>query len=196
MEKDDTINFDDLLNKAVTIIGTKKQIVNFALPHNTNYRKNELVDKSTSKARVESLSDTKFLFPELAFRPPVVFVGMSSSCFVTKKKDGKIYNRTDMMQSLTPPVWKLQRNVKMGAPVLLAISTTFSPENYSRDIDSHNQRASRSEFPLGVDKCLYCWQTSYFLKGDFLTFQKDSCSNQIYLYIERKFGLGTYLPRF
>ncbi len=80
-------------------------------------------------------------------------VGMSSPGFFTKKNNEKMNNLKDIMQTLALSVRKLQENAKIEAQFLPAIVITFSPENYRRDIDSHNQGVSGSGFPAGVCKC-------------------------------------------
>ncbi len=97
LEKDEAINFDDLLKKALTLIGAKDPRIDFARTDRTREKISDFVDKSTSKACVLSFSYTAFLFLESAFQLPVVSIGISSLGLLTKKSDEKIDNLTDMI---------------------------------------------------------------------------------------------------
>ncbi len=101
LKGDDAINFDDLLEKALTLIGAKKQMIDLAHTHYTSEKISDWVDKFRSKAHVFLLSDYAFLFFESAVPPLVLSVGISFPGFFIKKSDEKIDNLTDKMRSLT-----------------------------------------------------------------------------------------------
>lgn len=72
---------------------------------------------------------------------------------------------------------------------IMKLSTEFSEGRTDKAKDKDLDSISLA-FPAGVDKCLYCWSQSHFLKRGCPAFHKDLNSNRIHLNEDKRFVWG------
>ena len=72
---------------------------------------------------------------------------------------------------------------------IMKLSTEFS-EGITDKAEDKDLDSISLAFPAGVDKCLYCWSQSHFIKRGCRAFHEDLNSNRIHLNEDKRFVWG------
>lgn len=179
LDEEKALDFEDILKKAYHFIESRTQMVELATTNTKNNRMSDLVNKLVKKAGLEQPFSGFFTFSDSVFQAPVVFsVFLISVAYLQTNK--KIDDLTDMMQSLALLVQTLQSNT--GTTPTAPQHEYFSVNTSSKPRVQTNSQGAFPEkrWPEGVKKCMYCWQSDYYLKRHCQAFQDNLHFSQIH----------------
>ena len=129
----------------------RKKLGGMVKSDENNSQVNDLVDRCDEEAFISSPPNSSAPLPASTFKPPIAAL---SSSFVTKSKDKNVKQLTEMMQSLALSVRTFQSHLGQAQ---IGISQPALSNQTFQIASNPGNRSISSTFPVGVDKCLYCW---------------------------------------
>lgn len=120
MDPDDDLNmdFDDLLKKAMKLLGAKKKLASVVQVEKKGQRVEDLIEKCNYKTRISSTPNCLITPSSVPTYPPFNFPAASlpqTTSADYRPVDKKIDHLTEMMKGLTLLVWTLQNNTGLPA---------------------------------------------------------------------------------
>ena len=197
LDPDDDLNmeFDDLLKKAMGLLGAKKKLASLVYIEKEGQEVEDLVEKCEHKTRISSTRNRLLTFPSMhAHQSPILPAVSSFQARGTDYRlvDKKIDQLTEMMKGLALSVWTFQND----SVYLTGNSKPQPPPAPCSGLPQPNVSGPslQSGWPEGVSKCSYCWASDHYLKRHCKVFQEDLNTNRIHLSDDQKVCLGTYTP--
>ena len=194
-DNDLNMEFDDLLKKAMGLLGAKKKLASLVHVEKEGQEVEDLVEKCDYKTRVSPTPNHLLTPPSVpAYQPPILpaITSVQTSSADYRPVDKKIDHLTEMMKSLALFVWTLQNNTGHSAESSRPQPPSATPSGLSQP--NMSGPSFQSGWPEGVNKCSYCWASDHYLKRHCKIFQEDLNSNRIHIGDNRKVCLGPYTP--
>lgn len=192
LDGDAVPDFEGILKKAYSLIETRKKMVELDTTDIKNDRMSDLVNRSAKKTQLDhpffgpsTLSDSVFQVPIVLAAPLITTPPFQN--------DKKIDNLTDEIRSLALSIRTLQGST--NAPLVTSqseLQPTHIPSE-SRMRTNYRETGPGKSWPEGVNRCMYYWQTDYYLKRHCQVFQDNPNFSRIHLGDKGRVYLGAYL---
>ena len=191
LEGDAIPNFESILQKAYSLIETRKKMAELGTTDVKNDRMSDLVDRSAKKTQLGHPFSGPSTFLDLIFQISIIPTARLVAS-TPSQNNKKIDNFTDMMQNLALLVCTLQEDI---GPSSIVAQPGPQPPKLSSELHMRTDYQGadpKKDWPEGTNKCMYCWSTNYYLKHYCQVFQDDLNSNRIHLGNKGKVCLGPY----